>query len=299
MDSAEADVLAIFDCCYASNASKGYAEDHRVYELIAASPKDSTTPAPGENSFTSRLIASLRELLEEHNGGCFTTSKLVATINRKHKKSPKGRPAMLHDRLETYHNRHIKLSRVDNEAAELKQEILDQQPVEVAHLDLRFSLQKPDLDQEQIEILAPELRSAFEKAKIPLCRIDWSKFVPNRTHTLPDNVRASVNARRWRKGYIMVRATLNSPVTISSVTIPPTLEHTTSRDIVESPVTFLDESESDNVINELQPLMNPDRSPRRDKPVRRLLRYLHRTCTDILACMRRMFRKDSAFCSMV
>jgi hypothetical protein len=295
MDSAEADVLAIFDCCYASNAMKGYAEDHRVYELIAASPKNHPTPAPGENSFTRRLIDSLRELLEEHKGGCFPTNKLVARISKKYEMSSRGPkvPAELHDRLERYSGRHIELARVDNKTTERKQEMLDRQPVEMAHLDLRFSLQKPLLKQEQIESLAPKLRAAFENANIQLCRIDWDKFVPNRTHTL----------RRWRKGYIMVRATLNSPVTISDVTIPPALEHTTSRDIVESPATLSDESESDTM-DESQPLLDSDTPFRKDKPVaavrgyRRLLHYIRCKGAAVLAYIRRVFRDGSAFRSM-
>jgi hypothetical protein len=294
-DSAEADVLTIFDCCYASNAIKGWAEEHRVYELIAASPKDFPTPAA--NSFTRRLIDSLRELLEEHQGGCFPTDKLVDRINKKNETPHKGPklPAVLHDCLQKFSGRHIELARVDNKVAEQKQELLDQQPVEMAHLDLRFSLQKPVLKREQIEALAPKLQAAFQKANIHLCRIDWDRFVQNRTHTLHDNVRASVYARRWRK--ITLRSTLNSPSTVPGVVVLPALEHTTSRDIVESPMALSDESER-------QPLLNSDSSFRKDKPVaavrgyNRLLHYLRCKGAVVLARIRRMFRKGSAFHSM-
>lgn len=280
---------------------KGWAEDHRVYELIAASPKDFPTPAPGENSFTRRLIDALRELLEEHKGGCFPTDKLVDRINKNNQTPHKGPklPAVLHDCLQKFSGRHIELARVDNKVAELKQELLDQQPVEMAHLDLRFSLQKPVLKREQIEALAPKLQAAFQKANIHLCRIDWDRFVQNRTHTLHDNVRASVYARRWRN--ITLRSTINSPV--PRVVVPPPLEHTTSRDIVESPVELSDESESDTM-NEEQPLLDSDTSLRKGKPVAavrgyyKLLRYLRRKGAAVLARIRRVFREGTAFRSM-
>ncbi|KAF1361107.1 hypothetical protein EJ07DRAFT_76492, partial [Lizonia empirigonia] len=175
LSSADADVLAIFDCCYASNAHKGFAEDRRIYELLAASPRGYTTPGPGPNSFTNRLITSLRELLEEHQDGSFTTTKLLDRINNKRKTPSTGAspPAMLHDRLSKFHHRHIQLARLDGQAAEQKQRVLDQQPQAEAYLELRFSLQNASMKHDQIEALARELPGAFNNANIPLCNIDW------------------------------------------------------------------------------------------------------------------------------
>lgn len=187
--SAEGDVLAIFDCCYASNAHKGYAEDFRAYELIAASPKDSTTPAPGENSFTSRLITSMRELLEEHSGRSFSTVELLARINEQAGNSGKRMlPALLHDRLTRYSGRHIKLARLIDKATDLKGEMHDQQPVEEAHLNLRFILQEQDLRQEQIEVLASELHNAFKKTNIQLANVEWDHLVQKKRQTVPDDI---------------------------------------------------------------------------------------------------------------
>lgn len=204
LDSAEADVLAILDCHYAGNAATVHTEQHaatdyteqhavidytkqpethRVYELIAASPKGLETPAPGEGSFTNHLIASLRELLGEHRGGSFTTATLVTTINKKHRKSHQELPVpvLLFDRLMKFSGRMIQLARQGNEAAESKQ------PVEAAHLKLRFSLEKSDLNEEQIQALAPKLQAAFEKAKLPLTRINWEHFSQNETSNLSDD----------------------------------------------------------------------------------------------------------------
>jgi hypothetical protein len=181
-------VLAIFDCCYPSKATKGFSEDRRLYEVIAASSKDYVRPAPGDDSFTSHLIASLRELLEEHKDNCFTTSKLVATINTKHEKSREAQFTMLHNRLENYFNQHIALARIDEKVAELKQEIHDHRPVAAAHLDLRFSLQDPELNQKQIEKLPAKLRNAFEKSNIQLCRIDWRNISQSRIRYTSDSI---------------------------------------------------------------------------------------------------------------
>ena len=139
LNSTESDVLAILDCCYAGNAVKDYTKQYeapRLYELIAASSKDFTTPAPGEKSFTSHLIASLRELLGEHMGGSFTTATLAATINEKYIMAHQepSVPVLLHNRLSNFSGRRIQLARQGNEVAEPKQ------PVEAAHLKLMFSL---------------------------------------------------------------------------------------------------------------------------------------------------------------
>ncbi|CAO2652883.1 Nn.00g022940.m01.CDS01 [Neocucurbitaria sp. VM-36] len=104
LNSAEADVLAILDCCFASHAQKGYVDDRRTYELLAASPMNQTTRAPGPESFTTALTKSLKGLLAEYKNHNFTTIKLCEKMNMH-----RNPPSMLWDRLHK-HERHVQLA---------------------------------------------------------------------------------------------------------------------------------------------------------------------------------------------
>lgn len=173
LEHAEADVLAILDCCFASNAQKGHIEDRRAYELLAASPMNQTTRAPGPESFTTALIKSLKALLTEFSNQNFTTTKLLEKMNMN-----RDPPSMLWDRLHK-HERHVQLAPLDKDkkSSELKVQQFSARPPEEAWVKLRFSLQKPLVSQGQIEDLARELPSAFERANIVgLRRIDWIKM---------------------------------------------------------------------------------------------------------------------------
>ena len=73
-----ADVLQIFDCCYAG--SLGGRGDSRAFEYLAACAADQTTPRPGEHSFTRALIWALERLSVEMKSARFTTSHLLRKI---------------------------------------------------------------------------------------------------------------------------------------------------------------------------------------------------------------------------
>ncbi|KAL8992322.1 MAG: hypothetical protein Q9169_007189 [Polycauliona sp. 2 TL-2023] len=107
---ADADVLEIFDCCYAGTLGL-FRGENRMFEYLAATKDQGMTPVPGPNSFTSALIYSLKALLQEKKEGRFTTDELLRKIktdapdfpkdqapvmsNRDNKKSSAGR-IMLH-----------------------------------------------------------------------------------------------------------------------------------------------------------------------------------------------------------
>lgn len=81
-----ADVLEIFDCCYAGNLGNDRSPPTRAFEYLAATAPGSTTKSPGPHSFTSALIWALEALVAGE--GRFTTQQLVSKI----KNSP-GLPA--------------------------------------------------------------------------------------------------------------------------------------------------------------------------------------------------------------
>ncbi|EON69660.1 hypothetical protein W97_08941 [Coniosporium apollinis CBS 100218] len=61
----QADVFAIFDCCYAGRlchaGADGLGRERRTFEFLAACSADGTTCKPGPKSFTSALVWSLGE----------------------------------------------------------------------------------------------------------------------------------------------------------------------------------------------------------------------------------------------
>ena len=74
----EADVLQIFDCCYAGEMGhRGYGL--RLFEYLAAT-SSFETPGPGTRSFTSALIWALKKLAKD--GGRFTSSDLLRLITK-------------------------------------------------------------------------------------------------------------------------------------------------------------------------------------------------------------------------
>jgi hypothetical protein len=63
LNDAEADVLLIFDCCYAASAARAYSKVRNRVELLAAAPIKYQTPPPGPHSFTSKMIREMKTLL--------------------------------------------------------------------------------------------------------------------------------------------------------------------------------------------------------------------------------------------
>ncbi|KAH3960603.1 hypothetical protein HBI95_160560 [Parastagonospora nodorum] len=100
---AEADALAILDCCFASTAAKHieplrrtYGQS-RSYQLLAASGNQEITPLPGQNSFTSAFCTALEDLLGRAEQAPFTTAMLLDRIHSEQDLSSKAR---LWDRVE-------------------------------------------------------------------------------------------------------------------------------------------------------------------------------------------------------
>ncbi|KAF2005157.1 hypothetical protein P154DRAFT_616410 [Amniculicola lignicola CBS 123094] len=62
---AKADVLLVFDCCYASSAAKARDDLEGGVELLAASPSGGQTPQPGDSSFTHFFVQEIRQQLRD------------------------------------------------------------------------------------------------------------------------------------------------------------------------------------------------------------------------------------------
>lgn len=73
----QGDLLLILDCCYAAQAGRGPT-------ILAACAMGLTTPLVGESSFTSRLIAQTKELLEDE--GFVSISQLHGRLTKRHAK---------------------------------------------------------------------------------------------------------------------------------------------------------------------------------------------------------------------
>lgn len=78
----EADVLLIFDCCFAGKLcgtlNKRSSFDTRIFEFLGATASNGLARLPGKESFTRALIWALQELADEKDG--FTTSRLYSKI---------------------------------------------------------------------------------------------------------------------------------------------------------------------------------------------------------------------------
>jgi len=81
LQNSEADVLLIFDCCYAGNFVPYYVHScylTRTFECIAACGRDKEITRPGEKSSTAVLIWSLKALEKDQKS--FTTQELQTMI---------------------------------------------------------------------------------------------------------------------------------------------------------------------------------------------------------------------------
>lgn len=172
-----ADVLAIFDCCYASNV-KGCQDSRRLYDLLAACPEGKPAKAPGKNSFSQRLIDTLNKMLDEDLDQRILTTRIMDEMNKECRF-----PVKLHDRLHKGKSdgRHVQLVRINDGSKKKTQNAAKRfQKVarEEARVTLRFSLYEAALSQVQIERWAGHLVTASNstKANIPLRQIEWVRM---------------------------------------------------------------------------------------------------------------------------
>ena len=112
LQDTRADVLEIFDCCYAGNLGTR-SPATRAFEYLAATAPGSTTKSPGPESFTSALIWALKELEKEK--GCFTTQQLMHKIRRDAPDFPPGQRPVLSKRGDQNSARFITLEPISKD----------------------------------------------------------------------------------------------------------------------------------------------------------------------------------------
>ena len=103
-----ADVLLIFDCCDAGRLARPLREAHpkSYFLFLGACAADQTTVGPGEDSFTTALTWSLKELAKK--GEAFSTAELRHKIMDHEKFGKTGQMPVLAERRAPYE--HIMIS---------------------------------------------------------------------------------------------------------------------------------------------------------------------------------------------
>lgn len=191
----DSDCLSILDTCYSSNLAKSGKEETRIFELLSACAINSTTAAPGDNSFTRALIDTLKRLHEEHGEKGFTSSHLTQAIARDQRRY--DTPPQLWWLKQHHHGRHIRLAPVKPQQTELKAR---RPHVPRGYLTLRFALRDESLTKEQIEFLTLQLSKAFNnKLLVGLSRIDWLGIKPARTTNFGRAALAMYYMGQWKK----------------------------------------------------------------------------------------------------
>ncbi|KAL8754706.1 MAG: hypothetical protein Q9199_004154 [Rusavskia elegans] len=204
---AEADVLEIFDCCYAGTLGLVRGEN-RLFEYLAAAKDQGMTGVPGPTSFTRALIFALTTLARHKKEGRFTTDELLRKIktdapnfpkdqtpvmsNRDNKKSSAGR-IMLHPL------RQHKPSGVKSEECPLKGAT-----GYVMTLHLHFGDKPPD---DHVVTLGRNLNKIFERNTLEVHRVRWG------------GLKATMFTRATRK-FLLIKRRASSQSQRPTITLP-------------------------------------------------------------------------------
>ncbi|KAL1626147.1 hypothetical protein SLS54_002981 [Diplodia seriata] len=172
------DVLAIMDCCFASNLmSRGSRKvNSRAFEMFAASTIDKITESPGAKSFTRALIRCLTELAERPSDGdgSFDTHELSQTINQVRTATPCQLWGVLKG-----NRRHIRLTPLKAREEQEKQGPQEQPwtfDPPGGLLSLQFILGEKELAKDTIRNLTRQLPDVFKDNKVRLRNIRWLDF---------------------------------------------------------------------------------------------------------------------------
>ena len=173
LQDTRADVLEIFDCCYAGNLGTR-SPATRAFEYLAATAAGSTTKSPGLDSFTSALIWALKALVKEK--GCFTTQQLMHKIKQNAPNFPPGQTPVLSKRGDQNSASFITLEPIlkDKDNADLvrarSRSAHDTGVPEV--LTLKFVLEsRPEVS--EVERLGQALNEMMESHNFRVNRIMW------------------------------------------------------------------------------------------------------------------------------
>jgi hypothetical protein len=170
-----ADVLVIFDCCFAGNlVSDGRSPStNRNFEFLAATGHSTITPVPGPSSFTSALVWALEKLVASKVP--FSTTELFNQIGNEAPHFPKKQYPILKERYNSS-DRRLMLAPVPKDgycvSTECKAPAEKHKEILKDALDLRFYFNKRPCE-EQIRRLSKELRGLLDKRATSTSKISW------------------------------------------------------------------------------------------------------------------------------
>ena len=189
----KADVLVIFDCCYAGSlAKRPRSLSDRNFEFLAACGSDDLTDMPGHSSFTSALIWALTLLVKSKSS--FTTQELLRKVNEEAPDFPEYQHALLMERGEedTRCFRKLVLAPLPKPGETDEREIApknEKNNNQIKHyLDLRFFYDKPP-NKEELLNLSQSLKGMIADGTISARHVGWLKMT--------DIVRKSID--QWRR----------------------------------------------------------------------------------------------------
>lgn len=174
MTRTRADILLIFDCCYAGNlVSEGRSPyPNRNFEFLAATG-GTITPVPGPYSFTSALIWSLEKLVASKVP--FSTTELLNQIGNAAPNFPKKQYPILKERYNSS-DRRLMLAPIPKEGHAIpstRNAIAEKQKeVPKEALYLRFYFNKRPCE-EQIKKLSKELKEFLDRSATSTLKIGW------------------------------------------------------------------------------------------------------------------------------
>jgi hypothetical protein len=220
------DVLVIFDCCHAGVLAKGTRSiSDRSFEFLAACGSNEVTAMPGDTSFTSALIWSLKLLAKKQS---FTTHQLLRKINEDAPDFPRHQHALIMERGEdeTSCVRKLVLAPlpIPGEKDERTFPSEDKKPKDLIkhYLDLRFFYDKPPTKNEVL-FLSESLKNMIANEKITVRHIGWLRMTDiarnaadqwRRRTTIKENVPPA--ASRWAQKFAAAarqQSDINSPMT--------------------------------------------------------------------------------------
>ena len=176
LQDTQADVLEIFDCCYAGNLGNVRSPPMRAFEYLAATAPGATTKSPGPESFTTALIWALKALVAEDKP--FTTQQLVNKIkNGGAPRFPTNQKPVLSRRGEKNSTSYIMLEPIRKDVDRLA--LIRARSSSGSHdigaavlLNLKFIFETRPSEL-QVELLGKALNEAIQENELRVSRIIW------------------------------------------------------------------------------------------------------------------------------
>lgn len=204
-----ADLLLIFDCCFAGVLSKKTgsirtAFSNRIFEFLGSTQENDTAVGPGAESFTTALTWALRNLSSEPEG--FTTHKLWLEIQRAPAFSKIGQVPVWSERgKSSLHKLKIKPLPVNEQVEndETSGELAEHQKTVKFYLHLQVLwTQCPNED--DVDHLTDSLRDLVKVKDLPIKQVFWRGLSNEDLKMGFDDVAKAV-VRKFRRRSLFVK----------------------------------------------------------------------------------------------